>query len=157
MSEKITRERIVACARTWLGTKFQHQGRRRGQGLDCIGLPVMVAVELGIRLTDGSSATPYMFGDYCAQPIARGARVQIECERLLVQKKIEDALPGDLLVMRIPSEPCHIAMLAELTFSRAKMTTIIHAYSGAKKVVEHIFDDRWRWRVCGAFYFPGVE
>ena len=157
MSEAVTRPAILVCARTWLGTKFQHQGRLRGRGLDCIGLPLMVAIELGIHDTSGNLPTPYMFGDYPPQPVGRAAAVRKECERLLIEKPFADVRPGDLVALRLPLEPCHIAMIGELELSRCRMTTLIHAYAGAKKVVEHILDDRWRWRIDGAFAFPGVE
>ena len=34
----VTREMVVAEARTWIGVKWRHQGRTR-EGVDCIGLP----------------------------------------------------------------------------------------------------------------------
>jgi hypothetical protein len=157
VSSAITREAIVACARTYIGTKFQHQGRLRGRGLDCIGLPIMVAVELGIRDRDGNPATPMMFGSYPPQPVGRAAAVRKECERLLIEKPIADARPGDVVAIRLPLEPCHIAMIAELELSRCIMPSLIHAYASSKKVVEHILDDRWRWRIDGAFSFPGID
>ena len=34
----ITRAKIVAAARGWIGTPYQHQGSLRGVGCDCLGL-----------------------------------------------------------------------------------------------------------------------
>jgi len=117
----------------------------------------MVACELGIHVQDGSSPTPYMFGSYPPQPIARGAAVRSWCEKLLIEKPIADRLPGDVLALRIPREPCHCAILGELNLSGTKVDSLIHAYAGADKVVEHILDAGWSWRIAGVFSFPGVE
>ena len=43
---------IIATARTWLGTNFHHQGRIKNVGVDCIGLIIGVAAELGVVLPD---------------------------------------------------------------------------------------------------------
>jgi cell wall-associated NlpC family hydrolase len=40
-------ERIVAEAETWLNTPFRHQGRLKGQGVDCVGFISEVAREAG--------------------------------------------------------------------------------------------------------------
>ena len=34
------RDSIVAEARTWLDTPYLHQGRRKGHGVDCLGLVI---------------------------------------------------------------------------------------------------------------------
>jgi len=39
---------VVAEARKWLGTPFRHQGRSREHGVDCIGLIMQVAVDMGL-------------------------------------------------------------------------------------------------------------
>ena len=48
MAGGIGREEIVAEARKWIGTPFRHQGRIRGRGVDCVGLPLCVMRDLGI-------------------------------------------------------------------------------------------------------------
>lgn len=45
--------RIVAEARSWIGTPFAHQGRKKGQGVDCLGLLIGVAAALRLRGCDG--------------------------------------------------------------------------------------------------------
>ena len=44
----ITRERFVATARKYIGVKFSHQGRTPEFGMDCGGLILVVARELGL-------------------------------------------------------------------------------------------------------------
>jgi cell wall-associated NlpC family hydrolase len=41
-----TRARVVALARTWLGTPYHHQASLRGAGADCLGLLRGVYAEL---------------------------------------------------------------------------------------------------------------
>ena len=57
---EITPEQIVAQARTWLGTKYHHQGRlkksQRGPGgVDCLGLVIGVIDELGMQDGNGKA------------------------------------------------------------------------------------------------------
>jgi hypothetical protein len=47
-SEPVRPEALVAEARRWLGTPFRHQGRIRGEGVDCIGLVLEPARALGL-------------------------------------------------------------------------------------------------------------
>jgi len=35
---------IISCARSWIGTRFQHQARLRGVGADCWGLVLGVGL-----------------------------------------------------------------------------------------------------------------
>ncbi len=51
---------VMEIARSWVGTKFHHQGRRKNVGVDCIGLIVGVAQELGLNVEDKT--------DYAREP-----------------------------------------------------------------------------------------
>lgn len=58
----ITPEQIVAQARTWLGTKYHHQGRLKKSakgpgGCDCLGLIIGVIDELGLQDGNGNPLT----------------------------------------------------------------------------------------------------
>jgi cell wall-associated NlpC family hydrolase len=48
----IERSAIVTAARSWLGTPYRHQHRERGVGVDCAGLVIGVARQLGIVPAD---------------------------------------------------------------------------------------------------------
>lgn len=47
----MTRDEIVAEARTYLGVRFKMRGRNR-MGLDCVGLLIVVAQSFGQKITD---------------------------------------------------------------------------------------------------------
>jgi len=38
MTSRLTRAAIVAEARSWIGTRYRHQGSLKGVGCDCLGL-----------------------------------------------------------------------------------------------------------------------
>jgi len=46
-AEAVTAEAVGAAARAWLGIPWRHQGRS-ARGVDCAGLVVLVARELGL-------------------------------------------------------------------------------------------------------------
>ena len=58
--QSIARKRIVEVAKTWLKTPYQHQGRRKGRGIDCIGLVWGIGAELGVEavIPHNYSASP---------------------------------------------------------------------------------------------------
>lgn len=43
-----TPDDVIAAARGWIGTPFKHQHRAKGIGVDCAGLVIGVARELGL-------------------------------------------------------------------------------------------------------------
>lgn len=137
----ITRSQIVECARTYLGTPFQHQGRIRGLALDCVGLPICVARDLGIDIPNYVNYDPEPADD----------TVLRECKKNLREIDETQMKFGDILCLRVPV-PCHVAIVTELM----GYTSIIHAYSPNMKVVEHVLDIKWRRRIAGVFQFPEV-
>lgn len=148
----ITPQQVVDCARSYVGTPFQHQARIKGLGLDCIGLILCVARDLGIADSEGAQIDPHEYPAYSADPL-HGA-VHAECCRRLIRKPLSEMRAGDIVTMRVPIEPCHVGIIAD----RGGVLYIIHAYNGGTfKTVEHILDDAWRKRIVGVFRFPGVE
>lgn len=138
----ITRAQIVACARQYLGTPFQHQGRLRGLALDCIGLPICVARDLGLPVPNYSNYDPFPTDE----------TVLRECRRNLTEVEPSGMKPGDILCCRVPV-PCHVAIVTDI----APDLGMIHAYSPNQMVVEHVIDLHWLRRIAGVFLFPGVE
>lgn len=136
---------VVAKAREFVGAPFAHQGRSRG-GVDCAGLVICVARELGLSEFDVTG--------YRRLPGAVGnATIEELCSREMRSIPASAARAGDVLLFLIGSRPRHIAIVAEGSNGAA---TIIHAYQPAAKVVEVPLDERWRAAVCGAFEIPGA-
>ena len=128
---------VVLEARTWIGTPFHHQGRKKSIGVDCVGVVIGVARELGFRHFDraGYSRIP-------------GEEFQLEVSRQLVAIPFCELLPGDLLTFAFKSHPQHIAIVTETAPVR-----ILHSYLSARRCVEQLLDDIWRSRIRGAWRF----
>jgi hypothetical protein len=147
----ITRDQIVAAARGYLGTPFQDKGRRKGQGMDCVGLILCVCHDLGLDDRHGAPVTANLYHDYSGQPA--GMFVQQSVAKHLVAKAVPAMQPGDVVTLALPSAPCHVAFVG----ARGTQLTLIHAYSGGgAKVMENDITPQWKRRIKGCFSIPGV-
>lgn len=139
----MTRQQIIECARGYLGTRWQHQGRVKGVGCDCAGLVLCVGWELGLiaagRDVPGYGREP----DGTLLPIA---------DQFLT--RVQEPQAGDVVVIAFNGRPMHFGILAQTGYGE---TSLIHAYAGARKVVEHRLDEQWRQRVVAAFKFNGID
>lgn len=131
----VTRQMVIDEARRWIGTPYVHQGRNR-HGLDCIGL--LLVVGHALRLSD------YDVTGYGRTPDA--GFLQAECDRLM--QRVPSAQPGDVLLMRFKRQPQHLAIVTD--------RGIIHAWYGARSVVETSLATSWASRVVQAYAIPGV-
>ena len=116
----------------------------KGHGVDCVGLVLGVAKELGIPLKDhqvfqqigrrpprGDVLLAY-FEEQCGPPVKGGKE-------------------GDLLVFWFnprSRRPHHIAI--------ATNTGMIHTHSAVGQVVEQPYNEFWKKRLVVAYRMPGV-
>ena len=138
----ISRNDVVAAARGYLGVPFRHQGRTRETGLDCIGLVVRVAHDLGISDAD--------FLQYGRAPDGMQLTARLAAHMKRVRKR--DLQPGDVVLLADGAWPCHVAILGD-SYSPFSM---IHSHVRARGVVETPYDAAWRERARAWFAFPGV-
>ncbi|MFP3554246.1 NlpC/P60 family protein [Paraburkholderia sp. SIMBA_049] len=134
----VTRCEFVAEARAWIGTPYRHQGRLKGIGVDCIGLVIGVAREVGLFDLD--------VGAYDKRP---DGTLQMRVEQYTTPKGLDEAQPGDLLLFHWDGMPTHVGILSEPLH-------LIHAFAVNRKVVEHRLDERWLAQIVGAYQIPGV-
>ena len=150
---------IVEQARTWIGTKYHHQGRlkktaRDAGGVDCIGLilGVMAEFELKSRLRDAAGRRiPFTAFDrkgYSQQP--QGQLLKILMDKYLVPIAVDAVAEGDMLLFRIVNNPQHVGFVSSYPSGGLGL---IHCYAAVGRVVEHRLDDKWRNRVVGAYRF----
>lgn len=141
----LSRSAIVAEARSWVGTAYRHQASVKGHGCDCLGLVrgVWRAV-IGPEPIPVPPYTPDWAERGEAELLLHAAR------RLLVQRPLGAAEPGDVLLFRMdehaPAKHCAI------------LTTdgrMAHAYWG-RAALESRYSDWWRARAAGCFAFPGA-
>ncbi len=137
----LTSEAVIAAAREVLGTKFRHQGRLAGRGLDCAGLGVHVAHRLGIEYIDYVTYGRRPSGGLFEKALA-------EQPSLIEIADISDRRAGDLLLLKFKAEPQHLAIFTG--------TTIIHSFLQARKVVEHRLDDQWVARIVRCYRFKAL-
>jgi cell wall-associated NlpC family hydrolase len=130
---------IVSTARSYLGVRWLHQGRSRS-GLDCAGLVIRVAQDLGI--------TDFDTRGYDRQ--AADESMLAICREHLVAIERAELAAGDILVMAYQNQR-HIGIVGD---HPAGGLTLIHAYAPSRKVVEMRLDDRLTGRVIGCFRFP---
>jgi NlpC/P60 family putative phage cell wall peptidase len=142
---------IVNEARSWIGTRFVHQGRvkknasNRG-GCDCIGLVVGVADNVGI-MYHGSKLSQYDRLDYAKMP--DGTQLEEAFCIYLDRIKIDEIRPADILMFRFNKDPQHVGIIGDC----GDDFSLIHCYLQARKVVEHRLDEHWYNRIVAAFRF----
>ena len=143
----MSRTRIVAEARAWVGTPYRHQASLQGVGCDCLGL-----VRGVWRALHGAEpeATPAYTRDWAE---AAGIESLAEAARRHLDELAEPHAfaPGDVLLFRYanryPAKHAAIATAPDL---------MVHAHDGAA-VVEVAIAPWWRRRLAYAFAFPGAN
>lgn len=141
----IDRQVILAEARDWIGTPYQHQASAKHAGCDCLGL--VRGVWRALYGQEPEAAPPYT-PDWAER--AGAETLLAAARRHLVEIKISEAQPGDVLLFRMDgAAPAkHAAILDD-------GGCIIHAY-WARAVVCSRFAPWWRARLAAAFSFPGA-
>lgn len=140
---------VLTEARSWLGTRWQHQAAVKGVGCDCIGFVAGVAQALGMTGAAEFFCDAAIRG-YGRQPDP--AMLTAACARYLDPVDLIEARPADVLVMRFAAEPQHFALI-----SRRDPDYILHAYAQARKVVENRIDGVWRARIVSAWRYRGIS
>jgi cell wall-associated NlpC family hydrolase len=122
---------------SWLNTPYQHQGRLKSIGVDCSGLIIGIARELGLKNKHGEPIQ-----DLVGYP--RALKPDFLETVLLAQfDRTDTPQLGDMILFRIKRTPQHLGILTQDGF--------IHAYAEVGKVVETRWDAYWRERVV-AYY-----
>lgn len=146
----MSRTQITTEARSWIGTRFHHQGRVKKSensqgGCDCIGLIIGVTTVLGIKC-NGVSLAEIDNTNYSKIP--DGKNLKNALDLYLTPIAIDAFKPGDVLLMRIYKDPQHVAFVGDYAGGRL---SLIHCYMQARGVTQHVLDDYWRERIVGAY------
>ena len=140
------RKEFVKEARTWLGTRFHHQGRLKktaadAGGCDCIGLIIGAMENCGI-LINGKNASFYDISGYPHMP--DGKILQKKLSDLFAVIDIKDAQIGDIILFKFRKLPQHVAIISDISDDSIR---IIHSYAQARKVVEHDLCSYWLQKI----------
>ncbi len=144
--EEIPRNKIVEEARKFKGVPFKHQGRSRKQGIDCVGMLIILGEENGFYKesleNNRYSKNPEVF------------KIKETLDEILVPIDKDKFKEGDILLFRIPFHPQHVGIVTDYS---DQSYGIVQAYQTIGKVVEHRLDQKWIDRIVKAYQVPGVE
>ncbi len=130
---------VYLTARELIGTPWRHQGRKRGLGVDCIGVPIYVLNQLGIK-KDLPVTYPRSPDGTMKQ------KIESVCQPINLQ-------PSALLVFEISTVSAHCGIVS----SYMDGWGLIHAWDLVGEVVEHRLTSNWLRKVVGCYALPGVN
>lgn len=142
----MTRQDIIAEARSWIGTPYRHQASLKGVGCDCLGL--IRGVWRNVIGDEPERAPPYA-PDWAEA--ARGEPLAEAAARHLRPIACDQFVAGDVLLFRWREQLAakHLAIVSAPDL-------MVHAHDGAC-VAEVALAPWWRRRIAYAFRFPGLE
>lgn len=139
-------------ARTWIGTKFHHQGRLKKNdncngGCDCIGLLIGVIKELSLEKIIYKNINQIDTKNY--QRIVKTPILLENIKKYFKEKNINSIEIGDIVLFKFKNalNPHHIGIINKIH----ENLTLIHAFLGAGSVVEHILDSYWINNIHSAY------
>jgi cell wall-associated NlpC family hydrolase len=138
---------VVATARTHLGARWMHQARLPRVAMDCDGLVILVARELGLVAPDfdvqGYSRYPNgSMEGLCDTYMQRLPPVQPQALEL-----------GAVLLLQPFDQPQHMGIVGDY---RHGGPSLIHACAIRGKVIESRFMVARNMRLVAAYRLPGV-
>lgn len=145
MPSEVQPDAIVSAARSMIGTPYGHQGRVPGRRLDCVGLLICVANQVGLE-------DNFSFNNYARFALNDECRRWLASKTNLVPGGLQDARAGDIALFRDQKWATHTAWLAAHRIERYR--TMIHAFASARCVVEHRLDSYWLERLVGVYRHP---
>ena len=128
-------------AMTWVSKRWRHQGRTR-HGIDCIGLIIMVARELGLSEFDthayerSPDGVEFMAGFKEQMDYVRPGRDQ----------------QGDVIVLRDQVLPCHCGIFVEYRGVRH----VVHAAARHRRVIVQPFVGEFVSNRIAVFSYRGL-
>lgn len=145
----MTRDQIIAEARTWIGVPWRHKGRSR-TGVDCAGMPLEV-----LRTCGAEIPSELLSLEYGAQPDGYALLDLLKAH--LQSVPVKARRPGDVAVFLDNRNPRHIGILS----MKNGREHVVHArYSEVRekrKVVETPLEgEMWNRLVC-VFGIPSIE
>lgn len=138
---------VVRVARSYVGTPWHHRGRQPGVALDCAGVILCAARELGLVAPD------FDVPDYTPAP--DGHTLLDWCKRYMTPVQREAMEPGDVIVLVTDTHPQHLGILGDY---RHGGLSIVHSANNAHppRVIETRLMFNRRARYVASFVLPGI-
>ena len=152
------KQKFVDEARSWIGTKFHHQGRlkksaRHDGGCDCIGLIVGCMRDLKIPskiVVNGENKLLCDFDQGGYAKIPDGEMLFKALKNCMDEVDLGSAKIGDIALFKFEHMPQHVAIISDYD---EQNLGLIHCYMQSGRVIEHMFDDGWKDRLVNVFRF----
>lgn len=139
-------DEVLAHARAWLGTPYQHQASCKGAGSDCLGLLRGIWREIH---GEEPRLVPAYTPDW-AEPTGQEVLLKAACEILCSVARGQEQ-PGDVLLFRM--RPGAVAKHLGILAQTGTVPAFIHAYSG-HGVVTSPLSAPWLRKIVAVFRFP---
>lgn len=133
----VEREEIVRVARSYINVPFKHQGRRKDDGVDCVGLLTCVVYDVGLGNVE--------ITDYKTQPDP--IRFHELTKEHLVPVIFKKLLPADVLTFAIKGVEQHFGLLVQIE----PTMRFVHSYQTVGRCVEQELTAAWRRHVRGCY------
>ncbi|MBL0317717.1 MAG: hypothetical protein IPP74_00165 [Alphaproteobacteria bacterium] len=147
---------VVREARTWIGTRFLHQGRSKKTsdqpgGCDCLGLVIGVCKSLGIQ----SLYAPHPFLCELDNPNYGFIHSQDQLSQVLdlhLLKHDGKPYPGAIGLFAMANYNQHVGIFSDYPSpENVSELGLIHCHIRAGGVVEHRYDESWQSRCKGVY------
>ena len=143
-----TRQELADAAKGYIGTPWHHQGRKKGIGIDCVGLLIGVAKEIGFIVRD-REGYPLYPNDVSSMLL------EIFDEHKL--KRTDEVKKGNILAFCFGKAkfPSHVGVVVE----GGEMVHAMNFKSKSMKlytVRQHIYNGPWIGRTHSIWEVPGV-
>lgn len=141
-------QRIVAAARGWIGTPYQHQASLKGAGADCLGL--LRGVWREVVGPEPANLPPYSADWSEARPDETLWKAAAD-----ILEHAKGETEGQVLLFRMRDGA--IAKHLGITALREDgAPSFIHAYTG-HGVIESALSTPWRGKIVARFAFPAGD
>jgi len=155
------RQRFVVDLRAVVkqGVIFRHQGRDPATGLDCVNTPAWAYREQGLAFPPELDKE---IREYPEEPDGWNMLAILRqwfTEIPVVNNRVPEAQPGDLIVCYVLRNPKHMAVLVELNLDagpRQSWATVVEAWRAPDNKVGKLLDQPldWRRRIAACFRIP---
>lgn len=143
-----TPAQVVAAARALLDSPYHEQGRLPGVGIDCAGMPIVVARALGLVPAD------FDFSGYSAKP--NGTLLSV-CDRFMARSPGPEVGGVVVVAVRREGEASHLGIVTPWSADPTRLAMVHADNVRAKAVVETRLEWSAALRLVQAYRLPGVR